>query len=168
MSINGSDTESSSLRSSQRRKGVIDTRRAEQNRAAQRAFRQRKERYVKELESKVCELQGLQERLEKLEEENTHLQQRLWELEHRPPVSAQVPAPPAPAPTPAAATPTEPFIVIRCTKSFYGVRVTAARTRTSSTTSPPSLPSIRFSILIATTRHILEQIHIQRASDTFV
>lgn len=65
-----------------RKKAVIDTRRAEQNRAAQRAFRQRKERYVKELESKVREMQGLQEKVEKLEQENERLRQRIWELEH--------------------------------------------------------------------------------------
>ncbi|KAI8147655.1 hypothetical protein BJV82DRAFT_596398 [Fennellomyces sp. T-0311] len=81
---NGSDVESSSSFNSQRRKGVIDSRRAEQNRAAQRAFRQRKERYVKELETKVRDMQGLQERVDKLEEENERLRQRIWELEHRP------------------------------------------------------------------------------------
>ncbi|KAI7880597.1 hypothetical protein K492DRAFT_177755 [Lichtheimia hyalospora FSU 10163] len=83
MSNAGSDTETSSV-GAQRRKGVIDTRRAEQNRAAQRAFRQRKERYVKELENKVRDMQGLQNRVENLEDENARLRQRIWELSHRP------------------------------------------------------------------------------------
>ncbi|KAI7881042.1 hypothetical protein K492DRAFT_177450 [Lichtheimia hyalospora FSU 10163] len=86
MSSAGSDTESTTLNptigTSRRRKGgVLDTRRAEQNRAAQRAFRQRKERYVKELENKVRDLQLVQERANKLEEENERLRQRVWELE---------------------------------------------------------------------------------------
>lgn len=87
MSSAGSDTESSStmnptIGTTRRRKGgVLDTRRAEQNRAAQRAFRQRKERYVKELENKVRDLQLVQERANKLEEENERLRQRVWELE---------------------------------------------------------------------------------------
>lgn len=83
MSNTGSDTDTSSV-GAQRRKGVIDTRRAEQNRAAQRAFRQRKERYVKELENKVRDMQGLQNRVENLEDENARLRQRIWELSHRP------------------------------------------------------------------------------------
>ncbi|KAI8341245.1 hypothetical protein BC941DRAFT_416310 [Chlamydoabsidia padenii] len=72
---------SSSISNNSRRKSVIDTRRAEQNRAAQRAFRQRKELYVKELESKVQDMELLKDRVEQLEIENNQLKYRLWELE---------------------------------------------------------------------------------------
>ncbi|KAI8097346.1 uncharacterized protein BX664DRAFT_326169, partial [Halteromyces radiatus] len=64
-----------------KRKSVIDTRRAEQNRAAQRAFRHRKEIYVKELESKVRDMEILKDRVDRLEKENDRLKHRIWELE---------------------------------------------------------------------------------------
>ncbi|CAO3594207.1 unnamed protein product [Absidia cylindrospora] len=67
-----------------KRKSVIDTRRAEQNRAAQRAFRQRKEVYVKELENKVRDMEILKDRLSRLEIENERLKYRVWELEAAP------------------------------------------------------------------------------------
>ncbi|ORZ24198.1 hypothetical protein BCR42DRAFT_402430 [Absidia repens] len=67
-----------------KRKSVIDTRRAEQNRAAQRAFRQRKEVYVKELENKVQDMEILKDRLSRLEIENERLKYRVWELESSP------------------------------------------------------------------------------------
>lgn len=70
--------------SGSKRKSVIDTRRAEQNRAAQRAFRQRKEVYVKELENKVRDMEILKDRLERLEIENERLKYRVWELESSP------------------------------------------------------------------------------------
>ncbi|KAI9305159.1 hypothetical protein BJ944DRAFT_277761 [Cunninghamella echinulata] len=68
-------------KSHSKRKSVIDTRRAEQNRAAQRAFRQRKELYVKELENKVRDMDILKDRVERLEKENERLKYRVWELE---------------------------------------------------------------------------------------
>jgi hypothetical protein len=79
-----------------KRKLVIDTRRAEQNRAAQRAFRQRKELYVKELENKVRDMEILKDRVERLEIENKRLKYRVWELES-PPNSTSATTPPAPA-----------------------------------------------------------------------
>ena len=62
------------------KKTVIETRRAEQNRAAQRAFRQRKERYVKELESKVNAMADWPVRMELLEKENESLKRTIAEL----------------------------------------------------------------------------------------
>ncbi|CAO3588114.1 unnamed protein product [Absidia cylindrospora] len=67
-----------------KRKLVIDTRRAEQNRAAQRAFRQRKELYVKELENKVRDMEILKDRVKRLEAENERLKYRVWEFESSP------------------------------------------------------------------------------------
>jgi monoamine oxidase len=61
-------------------KTVVESRRAEQNRAAQRAFRQRKERYVKELEAKVNSMADWPARMEHLESENEALQRKISEL----------------------------------------------------------------------------------------
>lgn len=62
------------------KKTVIETRRAEQNRAAQRAFRQRKELYVKELEAKVNSMADWPTRMEQLENENESLKRKVHEL----------------------------------------------------------------------------------------
>lgn len=62
------------------KKTVIESRRAEQNRAAQRAFRQRKELYVKELEAKVNAMADWPARMEELEEENASLKRKLAEV----------------------------------------------------------------------------------------
>ena len=59
----------------------MDARRAEQNCAAQRAFRRRKEQHVKDLEDKVRGYVQLQKRLLDLEHDNYRLKHRLWELE---------------------------------------------------------------------------------------
>jgi hypothetical protein len=63
------------------KKTVIETRRAEQNRAAQRAFRQRKELYVKELEAKVNAMADWPARMEQLERENEQLKRKLKAME---------------------------------------------------------------------------------------
>ncbi|KAI8886234.1 hypothetical protein K501DRAFT_331358 [Backusella circina FSU 941] len=63
------------------KKSVIETRRAEQNRAAQRAFRQRKEKYVKELEQKVNAMADWPIRMEQLEKENERLKRHIAQLE---------------------------------------------------------------------------------------
>ncbi|KAG2201238.1 hypothetical protein INT46_008735 [Mucor plumbeus] len=64
------------------KKTVIESRRAEQNRAAQRAFRQRKELYVKELEAKVNQMADWPARMEQLENENEQLKRKIAQLEH--------------------------------------------------------------------------------------
>ncbi|KAJ3057240.1 DNA-binding transcription factor yap1 [Rhizophlyctis rosea] len=70
-------------------------RRTAQNRAAQRAFRERKEKYVKALEGRVIELQDAlkaaqvpdplpqRQREEKLVEENRHLKEENRQLTHK-------------------------------------------------------------------------------------
>ncbi|KAL9541726.1 hypothetical protein PS6_010171 [Mucor atramentarius] len=58
------------------KKTVIETRRAEQNRAAQRAFRQRKELYVKELEAK------LKRKVAQLEQENSMYARKTIKLDY--------------------------------------------------------------------------------------
>ncbi|KAI8336919.1 hypothetical protein BD560DRAFT_413533 [Blakeslea trispora] len=63
------------------KKTVIESRRAEQNRAAQRAFRQRKERYVKELEARVNAMADWPARMEALEMENERLKRKIQALE---------------------------------------------------------------------------------------
>ncbi|KAI8642817.1 hypothetical protein BD408DRAFT_482519 [Parasitella parasitica] len=63
-------------------RAVIPSKRAAQNRAAQKAFRQRREQYIKDLEIKVKEMEGWQEEMEKLRKENGELRQRVVTLEH--------------------------------------------------------------------------------------
>lgn len=58
--------------------GGNSTKRKAQNRAAQRAFRERKERHVKELEAKVSELENVTKRMQ---EENEKLKYKLSTLE---------------------------------------------------------------------------------------
>lgn len=71
---------------------VKNTKRAAQNRAAQQAFRQRKEQYVKDLESKATLIEATQAKLEAAEAREQDLLQRVlnytsdrvsWELERK-------------------------------------------------------------------------------------
>ncbi|KAI8635895.1 hypothetical protein BD408DRAFT_427023 [Parasitella parasitica] len=78
---NSRQSKSRSRSPSPTKKTVIETRRAEQNRAAQRAFRQRKELYVKELEAKVNQMADWPARMEQLENENEQLKIRIAKLE---------------------------------------------------------------------------------------
>ena len=57
---------------------LCSQKRKAQNRAAQRAFRERKDRHVKDLEAKVT---ALEEVTSKVADENTRLKSRLVELE---------------------------------------------------------------------------------------
>ncbi|TPX58997.1 hypothetical protein PhCBS80983_g02786 [Powellomyces hirtus] len=67
--------------------------RTAQNRAAQRAFRERKERYVKELEERLAQLEEAQEKSEggELVGENSRLRQKIAELENENRVLRQMP-----------------------------------------------------------------------------
>jgi hypothetical protein len=57
-------------------------RRKEQNRAAQRAFRERKEKYVKELEDKIKAIEAAHElKVKKLEAENKHLKDAMENMQ---------------------------------------------------------------------------------------
>ncbi|KAL0080261.1 basic-leucine zipper transcription factor [Phycomyces blakesleeanus] len=63
-----------------KRRPHSETKRIQQNRAAQRAFRQRKEQYVRDLESKVRDINKWKHRVEQLERENMQLRKQLWEV----------------------------------------------------------------------------------------
>ncbi|KAI9322205.1 hypothetical protein BX666DRAFT_1892633 [Dichotomocladium elegans] len=58
-------------------RSVIPSKRAAQNRAAQRAFRQRRDKYVKDLERKVKEMEGWPEEIEQLRNENRQLRDKV-------------------------------------------------------------------------------------------
>ncbi|KAL1915854.1 uncharacterized protein VTP21DRAFT_6242 [Calcarisporiella thermophila] len=57
------------------------TKRKAQNRAAQRAFRERKEKYVKELEDRIKELEKNETKSSQLEEENKKLREIIQQLQ---------------------------------------------------------------------------------------
>lgn len=62
---------------------LTNTKRAQQNRQAQRAFRQRKELYIKDLEAKVNELKESKEAIEVLRRENVQLRDYILALQSR-------------------------------------------------------------------------------------
>lgn len=62
---------------------LSNTKRAHQNRQAQRAFRQRKEMYIKELEAKVHELKASKETISALRQENIQLRDYILALQSR-------------------------------------------------------------------------------------
>jgi len=82
-SISSSQDLSASLLATQSRPGcriLATTKRAAQNRAAQRAFRQRKDRYIKDLEAKAKELDSVKRRLEQAEKEKEEMKSIMAEL----------------------------------------------------------------------------------------
>ncbi|RGP64909.1 transcription factor kapc [Fusarium sporotrichioides] len=117
---------------SKAKRELSQSKRAAQNRAAQRAFRQRKEGYIKKLEQQVREYMDMEQSFKSLQSDNhalreyiVHLQSRLFDVtgEYPPPPhnvdiaqpaqqpSAPAPAPPsatAPAPAPIVSAPPEP------------------------------------------------------------
>lgn len=62
---------------------LTNTKRAEQNRQAQRAFRQRKELYIKDLETKVNELKQSKDTIDALRQENIQLRDYILALQSR-------------------------------------------------------------------------------------
>ncbi|KAF5022349.1 hypothetical protein F66182_5598 [Fusarium sp. NRRL 66182] len=99
---------------------LSQSKRAAQNRAAQRAFRQRKEGYIKKLEQQVRDYMDMEQSFKSMQSENyalreyvVHLQSRLFDVsgEYPPPppnVNLSQPAqhaPPAPAPAASAPEP---------------------------------------------------------------
>lgn len=75
-------------------RALNNTKRAAQNRMAQRAFRQRKEVYIKELEEKAKENDGLKQTIEALKSENMQLRDYSLALQARLIEQPDVPAPP--------------------------------------------------------------------------
>lgn len=64
-------------------KPLSGTKRALQNRKAQRAFRQRKDKYVKDLETKANEVEHLKQQLDQLRNENMELRDYTLALQSR-------------------------------------------------------------------------------------
>ncbi|OWB79358.1 transcription factor activity, sequence-specific DNA binding protein [[Candida] boidinii] len=64
-------------------KALTNTKRAAQNRAAQRAFRQRRDQYVKDLEVKVTQVKYLEETIEALKTENMQLRDYILGLQSK-------------------------------------------------------------------------------------
>ncbi|SCU77488.1 LAME_0A01266g1_1 [Lachancea meyersii CBS 8951] len=64
-------------------KPLRNTKRAAQNRSAQKAFRQRRDRYIKDLETKVEEFDRLDAQVAALSQENESLKRYVMELEQR-------------------------------------------------------------------------------------
>lgn len=67
----------------QSRRPLSTTRRAAQNRSAQKAFRQRKERYIKDLETQAAEVKGLKQTIDELRTENLRLRDYTIALQSR-------------------------------------------------------------------------------------
>ncbi|KAF3910415.1 hypothetical protein ABW20_dc0104729 [Dactylellina cionopaga] len=80
----GSGGEDSLSKADSRQKRELNnSKRAAQNRNAQRAFRARKEEYIKSLESKVRDYEAVEERNQALEGENAALRQYIMHLQRR-------------------------------------------------------------------------------------
>ncbi|RVD85286.1 uncharacterized protein DFL_003612 [Arthrobotrys flagrans] len=79
----GSGGEDSSKADSRQKRELNTSKRAAQNRNAQRAFRARKEEYIKSLESKVRDYEAVEERNGALENENAALRQYIMHLQRR-------------------------------------------------------------------------------------
>lgn len=98
---------------------LSQSKRAAQNRAAQRAFRQRKEGYIKKLEQQVREFLDVEQSYKSLQSENyalreyvIHLQSRLLDAAGefpQPPPNVNLSQPPPSAPTPVTSAP-EPVL----------------------------------------------------------
>lgn len=73
---------------------MTNTKRAAQNRSAQRAFRQRKDGYIKGLEAKVEEVDALKQTIETLKQENMQLRDYSLALQAKLIEQPDVPAPP--------------------------------------------------------------------------
>jgi hypothetical protein len=96
MSAGGPDDGNTSEGRSKGRRELSTSKRAAQNRAAQRAFRQRKEEYIKQLKDQVKEFEQLCELYKTLQTENYQLRDYIINLQSRL-LETQGEIPPAPA-----------------------------------------------------------------------
>ncbi|OBZ88875.1 hypothetical protein A0J61_03074 [Choanephora cucurbitarum] len=64
-------------------RSVIPSKRAAQNRAAQKAFRQRREQYIKDLELKAKEMEDWHDEMNRLRQENKELREKVLVLENQ-------------------------------------------------------------------------------------
>ncbi|KAH7926189.1 hypothetical protein BV22DRAFT_373246 [Leucogyrophana mollusca] len=151
------DDSSSGRKGSSRRKstgnGQDETRllkRKEQNRAAQRAFRERKEKHVKDLEDKVAALESkneealaengnLRDLLARLQQENLALKEAQFTFAVPKPVETTT-LPHASSSSPSSSIPQSSF-------SFFGAPPTTSPTNTTSSPKPPGFGDIDWSAL---------------------
>ncbi|KNG49424.1 bzip transcription factor [Stemphylium lycopersici] len=96
MTAGGPDDGNTSEGRSKGRRELSTSKRAAQNRAAQRAFRQRKEEYIKQLKDQVKEFEQLCELYKTLQTENYQLRDYIINLQSRL-LETQGEIPPAPA-----------------------------------------------------------------------
>lgn len=122
---------------------VIPSKRAAQNRAAQKAFRQRREQYIKDLEIKAKEMEDSQEEMDKLRKENDLLRQRVASLENQVAVLTGA-DPSSTAELDKSAQPIIPIISSPVTKAVAGSSKATERSMSVSTsaTSPPPPPPV--------------------------
>ncbi|KAG9230536.1 putative transcription factor kapC [Amylocarpus encephaloides] len=85
MSTGGGDSGDDSLADGRKggKRELSQSKRAAQNRAAQRAFRQRKEGYIKKLEEQVREMHALEENFKAIQSENYSLREYIIHLQSR-------------------------------------------------------------------------------------
>ncbi|KAI9891035.1 MAG: hypothetical protein M1814_003386 [Vezdaea aestivalis] len=82
-SIDSADEADGSARRGAGKRELSTSKRAAQNRAAQRAFRQRKEGYIKKLEEKVKDSQAIEENFKQIQAENYQLREYIINLQSR-------------------------------------------------------------------------------------
>lgn len=81
--LQDSDLSPQDLKPRNNRRPVLNTKRAAQNRSAQKAFRQRKEKYIKDLEQQAAEVNTLKQTIEELRAENLQLRDYTLALQSR-------------------------------------------------------------------------------------
>ncbi|KAK1066528.1 hypothetical protein LTR12_001759 [Friedmanniomyces endolithicus] len=96
MSGDSAGDDGSSPQGGKGKRELSTSKRAAQNRAAQRAFRQRKEGYIKKLEEQVKEFQNMEQNYRTLQSENFQLREYILNLQSRL-LESSSDIPPAPA-----------------------------------------------------------------------
>ncbi|KAI7875784.1 hypothetical protein K492DRAFT_240106 [Lichtheimia hyalospora FSU 10163] len=156
---------SSSLPASKRSRVVIPSKRAAQNRAAQRAFRERRDKYIKDLEKRAKEMENWPEEMEQLRGENRHLrntvaalERRIAELTGQTPISSNASTGSDKAIPPSSPLQVSPPISKPVVSEEQQAPLSASSI--STTASPPSPPSQRLSqsmVSPSQTNHDIQQ-----------
>lgn len=128
-------------------RAVIPSKRAAQNRAAQRAFRQRKERYVKDLEKKAKLMDEWKLELDQLRQQNKELIENTMRLEKQIHQQQQLPSsknynnkPISPITSPTLSTEVVPPPVVVVMDNNNLIKTTSRRKIKQEVVSPPPQP----------------------------